>query len=34
MLDREIRTIATKLGDVRVKVALRDGKQIKAKPEY
>jgi len=34
MLDREIRTVATRLGDVHVKVALRDGKRIKAKPEY
>jgi len=34
MLDREIRTIATSLGEVRVKVALREGKRIKAKPEY
>jgi len=33
-LDRETRTVATSLGDVRVKVALRDGKRIKAKPEY
>jgi uncharacterized protein (TIGR00299 family) protein len=34
VLDREIRTVATRLGDVRVKVALRDGERIKAKPEY
>jgi hypothetical protein len=34
MLDREMRTIATSLGEVRVKVALREGKRIKAKPEY
>ena len=34
MLDREIRTVATSLGDVHVKVALRDGKRIKAKLEY
>jgi pyridinium-3,5-bisthiocarboxylic acid mononucleotide nickel chelatase len=33
-LDREIRTVATRLGDVRVKIALRDGKRLKVKPEY
>jgi hypothetical protein len=34
MLDREVRTIATKLGEVRVKTALQNGRRIKAKPEY
>ena len=33
-LDREIRTITTRLGDIRVKIALRDGKRLKIKPEY
>ena len=33
-LDREMRTVSTSLGEVRVKVAMRDGKRIKAKPEY
>ncbi|MGA2479865.1 MAG: nickel pincer cofactor biosynthesis protein LarC [Spirochaetia bacterium] len=33
-LEREIRTIATHLGDIRVKIALRDGKRLKMKPEY
>jgi uncharacterized protein (TIGR00299 family) protein len=33
-LERETRTVTTSLGDVRVKSALRDGRRIKAKPEY
>jgi uncharacterized protein (TIGR00299 family) protein len=33
-LEREMRTIATRLGDIRVKIALRDGKRLKMKPEY
>ncbi len=33
-LDREIRTVATSIGEVRIKVGLRDGRRVKSKPEY
>jgi pyridinium-3,5-bisthiocarboxylic acid mononucleotide nickel chelatase len=33
-MEREMYTVKTSLGDVRVKAALRDGRRVKSKPEY